>query len=213
MTVKLAYNATLIERLDLSPTLAMFRVQPDEPPAAERPWFEPGQYTAIGLNVDDAGAVQRTFSMASAPEDRRWLEFYIRRNPEPHTEQPFTHLLWQLGPGAQLHIGPRAAGRFTVLHTVGAADPRIKLMIGGGTGVAPFVSLVRSRVLRAADIGDLVLLHGASYPQELAYLDEIAAKDEILRHIIDIGWFDQWLQCARRHAIKIAHDAVVQSDQ
>ena len=39
------YNATIIERIDVNPDLARFRVKPDIP----IPEFEPGQYVALGL--------------------------------------------------------------------------------------------------------------------------------------------------------------------
>ena len=39
------YNATIIERIDVNPDLAKFRVRPDLP----IPNFEPGQYVALGL--------------------------------------------------------------------------------------------------------------------------------------------------------------------
>lgn len=171
-------NATLVERRDLSQTLAIFRVRPDRIPPEGQPWFVPGQYTVLGLDVEGQGPVQRTFSMASAPEDRRWLEFYIRRNPEPHTERPFTHLLWSLQEGGRLSVGGKYAGRFTVRHTVGD-DPRCKVMIAGGTGVAPFVSLVRSRVLRGVSLDDLLVLHGVSHPPELGYAAELEQRLDV----------------------------------
>jgi ferredoxin--NADP+ reductase len=48
-------------------------------------------------------------------------------------------------------------------------------MVAAGTGSAPFLSMVRSEVRRnpKADLSKYVLLHGASYPADLGYRDEL----------------------------------------
>ena len=173
----LIYNATLLERTDLAPTLAVFRVRMDQVPPLAEEWFEPGQYVALGLNHDEPGpsSVQRAFSIASEPEERRWLEFYIRWVPHPETAHPFTHLLWRTVPGDRIHVGRRCAGRFTLRHTVGPDDRRIKFFVAAGTGLTPFMSIIRSqhRKLPRRPQGRLVLLHGASHAHELGYREEL----------------------------------------
>ncbi len=171
------YTGTLLERRDLSPTLAVFRVRPDRVPPAPAPWFEPGQYTVLGVNVEEGGASRgllRSFSVASEPEERRWLEFYIRYAVQPASEEPLTPHLWRLRAGQRLHVGRRCTGRFTFRHTVGEADPRWKILVAGGTGLAPFLSMVRSLARRGRDaLARLVVLHGASHPEELGYRREL----------------------------------------
>ena len=173
----LEYNATLTERVDLTDMLTLFRVQPDEPPASY-PWFVPGQYCVLGMNNEaepDKGSVRRSMSIASAPEYRGPVEFYIRYVKEPESDNPLTHLMWKLKSGDRLFMRARAAGKFTVQHTVGDDDPRFKIMVAAGTGSAPFVSIVRSEILRdpKADLGKYVILHGASYPSDLGHRDEL----------------------------------------
>ncbi len=164
-------NATLVGRIEIDPTLVIFRIRPDSVPEGGGPWFLPGQYVTIGV-----GAVQRAYSIASEPAERRWLEFFIRFAREPATESPLTHLLWTIPVGGRLHVGRKIAGRFTLERSVEAADPRLKLMVAAGTGLAPFISMMR----HARHAGDgttlrrLVVLHGASHPHELAYRDELA---------------------------------------
>lgn len=179
----LEYNGTLVERHDLDETLAVFRVRPDEVPPREESWFDPGQYVSLGLNFEDSsGSVQRAYSIASEPEERRWLEFYIRWVAHPDTAHPFTHLLWQLRPGGRLHLGRRCTGRFTLGHSVGQEDRRVKLFVSAGTGIAPFVSIVRSqlRKLPEPSPGRFVVLHGASYVNELGYRSELERAMEQL---------------------------------
>ncbi|HEX5044736.1 MAG TPA: hypothetical protein VFV75_17690 [Candidatus Polarisedimenticolaceae bacterium] len=174
------YNATLAGREDLSPTLALFRVLPDDVPPPARPWFESGQYVSLGLNVDDPAAPHATlrpYSIASAPEERRWLELYIRLASIPESPEPFTPLLWPLRVGDRLYASPKIAGRFTETHTVGEGDPRVRVFAAAGTGIAPFISAARSAAARGRDdlLARMVILHGASHAHELGYRAEMEA--------------------------------------
>jgi ferredoxin--NADP+ reductase len=178
MAKPLEYNATLVERIDLTDALTVFRVQPDQPPA-ERPWFVPGQYCVLGMNNADKpelGSVRRSMSIASAPEDDGAIEFYIRWVAKPESENPLTHLLWKLKNGDRMYMRAVAAGVFTVKDTIGVDDARLRVMVAAGTGSAPFLSMVRSELRRnpKADLSKWVLLHGASYPADLGYRDELA---------------------------------------
>ncbi len=177
MAKPLEYNATLKERIDLTDALTIFRIQPDQPPA-ERPWFAPGQYCVLGMNnaeKPELGSVRRSMSIASAPEDDGPIEFYIRWVAKPESENPLTHLLWKLKAGDRMYMRAVAAGVFTVKDTIGNDDPRIRVMVAAGTGSAPFVSMVRSELRKNpnADLSKYVLLHGASYPADLGYRDEL----------------------------------------
>jgi ferredoxin--NADP+ reductase len=172
----LEYNATLVQRIDLTDQLAIFRIQPDQEPA--RPWFTPGQYCVLGLNNEDKpelGSVRRSMSIASAPTQEGPIEFYIRFVSKPESENPLTHLLWKRKNGDRIYMRPVAAGVFTVKDCVGVDDPRIRVCVAAGTGSAPFVSMVRDEVLRNrdADLSKYCILHGASYPSDLGHRDEL----------------------------------------
>jgi ferredoxin--NADP+ reductase len=182
MAKPLEYNATLKERIDLTDALSIFRVQPDLAPE-KSPWFTPGQYCVLGMNNADKpelGSVRRSMSIASAPEDAGPTEFYIRFVSKPESENPLTHLLWKLKNGDRMYMRAVAAGVFTVKDTVGVDDPRLRVMVAAGTGSAPFVSMVRSELRRnpQADLSKYVLLHGASYPSDLGYRDELMGYAE-----------------------------------
>src|SRR5215212_9099311 len=183
MAKLLEYNATLVQRVDVTDALTMFKVQPDKLPA-ERPWFVPGQYCVLGMNnaeKPELGSVRRSMSIASAPEDDGPIEFYIRWVAKPESENPLTHLLWKLKNGDRMYMRAVAAGVFTVKDTVGLEDPRLRVMVAAGTGSAPFVSMVRSELRRdpTADLSKWVLLHGASYPADLGYRDELFQMTEV----------------------------------
>jgi len=124
----------------------------------------------------ELGSVRRPMSIASAPEERDVLEFYIRWVGHPESDNPLTHLLWKVRAGDRIFLRNRPTGKFTLAHTVGDDDPRLKVFVAAGTGLAPFVSIVRSVHLRdpGADLSSYAILHGASYPPELGYGEELS---------------------------------------
>ncbi|MCA9711077.1 MAG: hypothetical protein KDK70_34870, partial [Myxococcales bacterium] len=182
MAKLLEYNATLVERIDIEPALTIFKVKPDElvrPKGAEKTSYLPGQYLTIGLNreviegEDDPRpvSVRRPMSISSAPEQGDAVEFYVRYVNHPESDLPLTHLLWKLRAGDRMFLRPVPVGKFTVHDTIGDDDPRIKLCVAAGTGLAPFISMVRSRVLAdpSARLDDYAIIHGASYSMSLGY--------------------------------------------
>lgn len=177
MAKPLEYNATIAERIDLTPALAVFKVKPDEP-TLDDPAFVPGQYMTLGLNNEDKpelGSVRRPMSIVSAPEEQGLLEFYIRWVAHPESDNPLTHLLWKVRSGDRMFLRTKGVGRFTLDHTLEPGDGRLKIMVAAGTGLAPFLSMARSRILRdpKASLADFVVLHGASYPADLGYREEL----------------------------------------
>ena len=176
----LTYNATVVGRTDVTDALAIFLIEPDQIPR-RHPWFVAGQYCVLGLNNSarpDLGPVRRAMSIVSAPEADGPLEFYIRYVASPASENPLTHLLWSLKVGDRLYLRASAAGQFTIDDTIGSGDSRMRVLVAAGTGVAPFVSMLRSAIYRnkaGVDLSRWVLLHGVSYAAELAYRDELLA--------------------------------------
>jgi len=166
----------LIERELLSPTLGIFRFALD----GGVPPFEAGQYLILGLPVDGK-LVWRPFSVASPPEETRFVEFLVRWVVHP-VEGVFTTRFGRLREGDLIRWkGPQ--GRFTIrerLHD-GRPDRRRLLLVAAGTGVAPFASYLGH--LQAADDGrEVVLVQGASYADELAYrqrFEELARQGRL----------------------------------
>jgi ferredoxin--NADP+ reductase len=149
MPTALTYNATIVERTDLTDALSIFRIQPDKPPG--RPWFTAGQYCVIGLNNaahPELGPVRRPMSVASAPESDGPVEFYIRKVAAADSPNPLTGLLWSIRACGRLYLRTAAAGVFTLKDTTGTDDARARVLVAAGTGLAPFMSMLRSEVCR-----------------------------------------------------------------
>ncbi len=178
MAKPLEYNATLVEREDITPALGIFRIKPDEALPKPGAWFVPGQYMVLGLNNEvkpELGGVRRPMSIASAPERRDLVEFYIRYVEKPESDNPFTHLLWPRKAGERMYVRVHPTGKFTVEDTTGVDDPRLKVCLAAGTGLAPFLSMVRSELNRDPNrsLADYVIIHGASYDADLGYRAEL----------------------------------------
>jgi ferredoxin/flavodoxin---NADP+ reductase len=167
----LELNATLIKRIDLAEGLTIFRVRPE---AHDFQTFEPGQYVVLGLNHPEHGPVQRSYSIASPPQTLpEYLDFYVRYVVRPTSENPLTHLLFKLKEGDRLFMGPKFRGKFTVTHEVGADDPRLRVLVAAGTGLAPFTSMVFDHLHRFGPTDQYLVLHGASYPHDMGYREEL----------------------------------------
>jgi ferredoxin--NADP+ reductase len=135
------------------------------------PEYKAGQFITIGMPnpVEDNKIVRRAYSIASHPENRKYIELVIRwvRKPIPGrlTTQLFNakvgdEISWIKPTGAALNINEKMPD--------GSKDERRIVCIGGGTGLAPFVSFAQ----HLRDVGDkreILVLHGASYVDELSY--------------------------------------------
>ena len=154
------YNARLIKRVDHTDDLATFWVKFDGEPTP----FEPGQYMTIGVYADGK-IVQRPYSVASPPETAGTdgYEFYVRLVPILR----FTTLLWRIDEGHPMRmIGPK--GRFMLEPD----DTRTHLFVSTGTGIAPFMAMMRQHLIQGAP-RRTVMLNGSSYVDELGYRDEL----------------------------------------
>ncbi len=158
------YNAHLTKRVDLTDSLAFVWVAFDHTPID----FEPGQYFTIGVEVGGK-LVQRPYSVASSPREKAsGYELYVRLVPEG----AFTPLLWLLPEGSPMHMkGPK--GRFLLEPD----DDRAHLFISSGTGIAPFISMMRT-LRMAGTPRRAVVLHGASYVEDLGYRDEVEGHQQ-----------------------------------
>ncbi len=156
------YNARLIRRVDQTGELATFWVKFD----GEHTPFEPGQYMTIGVYANGK-LVQRPYSVASPPAiaGTEGYEFYVRLVPILR----FTTLLWRLplGHGMRM-IGPK--GKFLEE----PEDTRTHLFVSTGTGIAPFISMMREDMLKGKP-RKTVILHGCSFVDELGYRDTLEA--------------------------------------
>jgi len=151
-------NATLAARREVTATLGVFTIVADLPLGE----FRPGQYASFGVWAADE-LIQRPYSIVELDSGRTGIELFIRRLPDGR----LSNLLWAAPPGERLHVGPVKG-----LFTLDEADPRPRIMVGTGTGLAPLLAMLGDLAARA-DRTPSVLIHGASFHAELAFGERV----------------------------------------
>lgn len=162
----------LVERIDCSDDLALFRFRPEESLD-----FTPGQYATLGLEDETRGRLlQRPYSVASAPHEDT-LDFFV----ELVEEGALTERLWNLDIGGEAWVRRRIVGLFVLDRESGR---RQHLMAATVTGIAPYVSIVRAQQ-HALEQGTLdephrfLVIHGASRSWEFGpYLEELTTAEQ-----------------------------------
>jgi ferredoxin--NADP+ reductase len=151
----------------LKEDLGIFRIVPND---GQVPDYKPGQFITIGMPnpAENNKIVRRAYSIASHPENRKYIELVVRwvRKPLPGR---LTTQLFNAKEGDEVSwIKPTGAFTLNEKMPDGGKDERRIVCVGGGTGLAPFVSYAQ----HLHDIGDkreIIVLHGASYVDELSY--------------------------------------------
>ena len=136
--------------------------------------FENGEFVAIGLKRDGR-LVTRAYSIVSTP-DRDHLEFLSIHVPDG----PLTSQLAHIQPGDSVWVNNKTTGTLTLHHVL---PGRVLYMLATGTGLAPFMSLIRDPQLYAR-FGDVVLVHSVRTLAELAYRNEIEAMQRPQLHYV-----------------------------
>jgi ferredoxin--NADP+ reductase len=197
-------NATVTHREDLGPGLTILRVESDSDLFA----FEAGQYCVLGLppaaeRVAEAEAeeelpekkkkqmIRRAYSISSSSMVGEYLEFYIQL---VHSGG-LTPRLFALQAGARIWLGPKATGLFTLKEV---PDDANLYLVATGTGLAPYVSMVRSDVLDQSHHRKIVIAHGARYSWDLGYRSELETLQNESKSLVYIpsitrpGEDDSW---------------------
>ncbi len=165
--------AHLESKVDVAEGLAIFRF------ALEQDFhFRPGQYATLWL-THRGKTIPRPYSIASSPSETRVLEFYINLVEEGKLTPSLwdTEVIYALQnrlAGTELTFtGPR--GRFAL----DTEDTRDLVLVASGTGLAPFMSMLRSlsEEYRADTAGfrprRVYIIHGASLSTHLGYRAEL----------------------------------------
>src|SRR3954465_4721120 len=132
--------------------------------------FRNGHFVMLGLEVEGRPLL-RAFSVANANYDEH-LEFYSIKVPDG----PLTSRLQHIRPGDPILVGRKPTGTLILDHLL----PGKRLyLLGSGTGLAPFMSLVRDP--EADEQYEVVVLaHGVRHVSDLGYRQYI--ENELPAH-------------------------------
>ena len=174
------YNATVTQRRELNPDLIILRVRSD---GSLFP-FKAGQYTVLGLAGSSQRVafsdseeelpkteqlIRRAYSISSSSKENEYLEFYVSLV----RSGALTPRLFVLEEGDRVWLGTKAVGRFTLSEVDENHD---LILISTGTGLAPYVSMIRSAHV-CGEGRKFYVLHGARYSWDLGYRSELQALD------------------------------------
>lgn len=170
-------NSIVTHIMQVSPTMKIVRVKPD---SWKLPDFEAGQFISLGLPASaqriteadqeekqykEGKIIRRMYSIASSSVLKEFVEFYITIV----RSGALTPRIFNLQVGDRIEMGKKTSGMFT-LEQVPKGNNII--LVATGTGVAPYMSMLRSNALQKSD-GKLAVIHGAANSWDLGYSSEL----------------------------------------
>jgi len=133
------------------------------------PGNDAGQHLDVRLTAPDGYQAQRSYSIASAGPGSR-VELAVDELPDGEVS-PFLVEDVMIGDKLELH-GP-LGGYFVWMPQSVTHDPRPVQLIAGGSGVVPFLAMVRAHA-EAADPTPFRLLYAVRKPDDVFYRQELA---------------------------------------
>lgn len=158
--------ASVLAVVDESPTIRTFRVARPEHFA-----FTAGQFLTVRVLVDGVPHV-RCYSISSSPHTPGYLEISVKRQG---LVSGMLHAT--VRPGSTLMVRP-PAGKFVYP----AHDDRPVVLIAGGVGITPMISMLRHAVA-AEPLRPVTLLYSARGEQELAFREELRWLERRHAHV------------------------------
>jgi ferredoxin-NADP reductase len=141
------------------------------------PRHRAGQHVDVRLTAEDGYQAQRSYSIASAPEDTH-VALTVERLEEGEVSPYLTD---ELRPGDRLELRGPIGGHF--VWNVATGGPL--LLVGGGSGIVPLMAMLRhrSRALGPADVDarhrtPVRLLYSSRRWDEVIYREELARLAE-----------------------------------
>jgi ferredoxin-NADP reductase len=163
MTARLAWTEAKIVRIEHATprVLSVLLEAPIGPYLA-------GQHVDVRLTAEDGYQAQRSYSIASAP-GAPLLELAIERLQDGEVSSYFDEIA-EVGDAIELR-GP-IGGHFIWR----AENPNPVLLVGGGSGVAPLMSMVRHRAAAARGT-PMLLVYSARTWEDVIFRDELLALE------------------------------------
>jgi ferredoxin-NADP reductase len=146
-----------------------------------------GQHVDVRLTAEDGYQAERSYSIASAPEDPQ-LALTVERIADGEVS---TYLVDELRPGDELEVRGPVGGHFTWR----VEDGGPLLLIAGGSGLVPLMAMLRHRAAQKAIIDTRLLASSRSW-EDLLYRDELtkmSREDDVtaqftLTRVTPPGW-------------------------
>jgi ferredoxin-NADP reductase len=123
-----------------------------------------GQHVDVRLTAEDGYQAQRSYSIASAPEDPR-VTITVELLPDGEVS---SYLVEELRVGDLVELRGPIGGYFVWEARMGGP----LLLVAGGSGIAPMMSMLRHREASGASVGARLLYSSRSW-EDVIYRDEL----------------------------------------
>ena len=189
-----------------TPDVKTFMLRPEE-------WrsFRAGQHVDVRLTAPDGYQAQRSYSIASAPERVGCIDITIEQLEDGEVS-PYFHQVVE--PGDQIEIRGPIGGPFTWR----SSDSDRLLLIAGGSGIVPIMSILRHRAAdgMAHNVPALLIFssrtfHHIIYRGELGDMDAADPKFGLL-HTLTRQQPPNWCGASRRVDFTMMQDSLGRLD-
>ena len=152
-----------------------------------------GQHVDVRLTAEDGYQAERSYSIASAPDDGH-VVLTVERLDDGEVSP---YLVGELQVGDQIELRGPVGGWFVWDEELGGP----LLLVGGGSGIVPLRAMIRHHVAVESRIS-LRLLYSSRSIDDVIYRDELmrfAASDELdIRLTLTRAWPEGWNGYRRR---------------
>jgi ferredoxin-NADP reductase len=136
----------------------------------EWPGHRPGQHVDVRLTAPDGYQAERSYSIASPPEERRKVTITVERLDDGEVSP---YLVDEIQAGDHLELRGPIGGYFVWEAQMGGP----LLLVGGGSGIVPLMAMIRHRRAVSSTVPTR-LLYSSRSQEEVIYRDEL---DELTR--------------------------------
>ena len=165
------------------------------------PGHLPGQHVTVKLTAADGYAAQRSYSIASASA-ADYLELTVQRVDDGEVS---SYLAGIAEPGDQMELRGPIGGWFAWQDD----DPRPLLLLAGGSGVVPLMSIIRTHEAVKSRTS-VQLIYSARTPDDVIYADELSRLSR-MSPLIVVTYLYTRLTRWRKTPAKVTPDAQVTS--
>jgi ferredoxin-NADP reductase len=131
-----------------------------------------GQHVDVRLTAEDGYQAQRSYSIASSPEDPRVI-LTVERLPDGEVSP---YLVGEVRAGDRVELRGPIGGYFVWK----AGDERPLLLVAAGSGIVPLMAMIRHHAASGA-IAPVRLLYSSRSIEDVIYKDELASLSAAIK--------------------------------
>ena len=169
-----------------------------------------GQHVDIRLTAEDGYQAQRSYSIASPPEDTERIVLTIERLEDGEVSP---YLVDELRMGDKIELRGPIGGYFVWEKQVGGP----LMLVAGGSGIVPLMAMIRHRQRAHSNVSTRLLYSSRSY-EDIIYreeLDRLASDDRMLEvvHTLTRTQPPEWTGYRRRIDAALLAEVAWQPEQ